>query len=91
MATGFSVTSKTAGIMKTVQGYQTLSSVNYHKHLLFRCSLCLDNKKVEETARKVINDTIQETLPSIIKTALEQRNLGEMSRTVTELKMKLSH
>ena len=29
--TGFSVTSVTAGIMKTVQDYRKLSSVNYHK------------------------------------------------------------
>ena len=54
--------------------------------MLFRCSLYLDNKKVEETTRKVIKDTIQEMLPSIMKTALEQLNLGELSRTVTELK-----
>ena len=63
-----------------------ISQLSQAKYLLFRCSLCLDNKKVEETTRKVIKDTIQEMLPSIMKTALEQLNLGELSRTVTELK-----
>ena len=54
--------------------------------MLSRCSFCLDNKKVEETTRKNIKDTIQEMIPSIMKTALEQHYLGELSRTVTELK-----
>ena len=62
-----------------------ISQLSQAKYLLFRCSLCLDYKKVEETTRKVIKDTIQEMLPSIMKTALEQLKLGELSRTVTEL------
>ena len=35
-------------------------------------------KKVDETFRKVIKATIQERLPSMMKTALEQTNLGEL-------------
>ena len=46
----------------------------------------MDYKKVEETIRKVVKDTIQEMLLSIMKTAWEQLNLGELSRTVSELK-----
>ena len=45
-----------------------ISQLSQAKYLLFRCSLCLD-KNVEETTRKVIKDTIQEMLPSIMKTA----------------------
>ena len=62
-----------------------ISQLSQAKYLLFRCSLCLKTKKVEKTTRKVLKDTIQEMLPSIMKTALEQLNLGELSRTVTEL------
>ena len=63
-----------------------ISQLSQAKYLLSRCSLCLDNRKVEEKTRKVIKDTIQETLPSIMKTALEQLNMGELSRTTTEPK-----
>ena len=87
----------TAAIMKTVQGYGKLSSVNYHKlsiccsDVLLVSDVQMDNRKVEETSRKVIKDTIQEMLPSIMKTALEQPNLGELSRTITNQSVKLSH
>ena len=48
-----------------------ISQLSQAKYLLFRCSLCLDNKKNEETTRKVIKDTIQKILPSTMKTVLE--------------------
>ena len=49
-----------------------ISQLLQANYLLFRCSLCLDNKKVEETTRKRIKDTIQEMLPSIMETAWEK-------------------
>ena len=50
--TEFSVTSVTAGIMKTVQGYRKLSSVNYHK-LSICCSDVLSVWKTKKLRKQL--------------------------------------
>ncbi len=56
------------------------------KLLSFRCTFCLEKRLVTETPIKSIKEALNEIRPNIMKSAVQQLNLGELSKTVWELK-----
>ena len=87
--TGFNVFYVIAGITKFAPVYLCHSYPKCRnfktKYFLFRWKRWLEEFHFAETHLENVQDTIEEILPCDVKTALDELNLGDLSKALSEL------